>query len=315
MRFAVLGTGGVGGYFGGKLAKAGSDVWFIARGAHLEAMKKSGLQIHSTEGSWVVPAGKMTDRPAEIGGIDVVFFCVKSYDTESAARKLAPLVDDSTFIISLQNGIDNEEKIEAVLERGIVCGGVANIYSTITAPGVITESGGPRKLIFGPLQPWDEPALVRKDQLLKELLNAHISAEYTEEIRLALWKKFIFITAVGGLTALTRLTLGEILAANETRSLLRDAMDETEAVAHKSGIDVEKGFIDSVFDILKNFKNDTRSSLYHDLSHGKPLEIEALCGTVARLGRQLGVPTPIQSTIYASLLPYHQKHTTRRGET
>jgi len=308
MTFAIYGTGGVGGFFGGKLARNGSDVHFIARGSHLEAMKKSGLRIISTDGTWVVPPGKMTDEPREIGPVDVILFCVKSYDTETAARQLQPLIKESTIVISLQNGIDNEEKIEASINTGIVYGGVANIYSTIQSPGIISETGGPKKLIFGPLHPETPEIALLARNILSTMLDAKIVAEFSGNIRTALWKKFIFITGVGGLTALSRLTLGEILKTSETCALLEDAMKETAAVAHGLGISIEPSYIDSVFETLEKFNNETRSSLYYDLSHGKPMEIEALAGTVVRLARELGISTPIQDTIYSSLLPYHLKH-------
>ena len=308
MKFAIYGTGGVGGFFGGKLARGGSDVHFIARGNHLQAMKKSGLKIISTDGTWVVPPGKMTDEPREIGPVDVILFCVKSYDTETAARELQPLLKESTIVISLQNGIDNEEKIEASITTGIVYGGVANIYSIIQSPGIISEAGGPKKLIFGPLHPETPEIALRARNILSTMLDAQIVAEFSGNIRTALWKKFIFITGVGGLTALSRLTLGEILKTGETWALLKEAMKETASVALGLGMSIESSYIDSVFETLKKFSNDTRSSLFYDLSHGKPMEIEALAGTVVRLGRQLGISTPIQNTIYSALLPYHLKH-------
>lgn len=309
MKFVIFGTGGVGGYFGGKLARNQTDVWFLARGKHLEAMNASGLHINSTEGDWVIPPGKMTDDPHKIGRAHVVLFCVKSYDTEVASHQLQPLLDNNTMIISLQNGIDNEEKIKRIIPAGIVYGGVANIYSTVSAPGVISEAGGPKKLIFGPIYAEDAATAERARGVLRELLNANINAEYTHDIRTALWKKFIFITAVGGLTALTRLTLGEILELKETRDLLQKAMRETQSVALALGIPIEPSFVDSLFEILKKFDNNTRSSLHYDLTHGKPLEIEALSGTVVRYGTRLGISIPIQNTIYSSLLPYHLKHT------
>jgi 2-dehydropantoate 2-reductase len=153
MKFTIIGSGGVGGFFGAKLVKSGEDVWFIARGPHLDAMKRVGLQINSTEGNFRVPPGKMTDKLVESGPSDVILFCVKSYDTELAARQLEPILTTESTIISLQNGVNNEEKIQKNIKTGAVYGGVANIYSTITEPGVITETGGPKKIEFGPLRP------------------------------------------------------------------------------------------------------------------------------------------------------------------
>jgi 2-dehydropantoate 2-reductase len=305
MKFVIIGTGGVGGFFGGKLAKSGADVWFVARGAHLDAMRTAGLRIDSTEGNFVIPAGKITDNIAQVGFADVVLFCVKSYDTESAAKQLSPILTKNSIIISLQNGVDNEEKIEKITGTGTVYGGVAFIYSTLTAPGVVTETGGPKKIVFGDRNGRNGEVAKR---ILTIMMDAGINAELTDDIYTALWKKFIFITSVGGLTALTRLTLGEILAVPESRTLLADAMREVEAIAKAKGADIGHDMVATTFEILKNFDNSTRSSLYHDLTNNKPLEIEALSGRVVRYGDELGIPTPIHQTIYAALLPYHLKH-------
>ncbi len=311
MKFAVIGTGGVGGFFGGKLAKAGEDVWFVARGEHLEVMKSRGLRIHSTEGDFSIPPGSMTDDMNRIGSVDVVLFCVKSYDTESAAQQLGPLLSDNTIIISLQNGIDNEEKIQRHVTAGTVFGGLANIFSTIAAPGVVTETGGPRKIIFGPLTQ-SSGTDQQGEKILAVMLNAGINASFSNDIRSDMWKKFIFISAVGGITALTRLTLGDILVVDDTRTLLRGAMSECNAVALANGAHVNPEFVDALFEMMKTFDKNSRSSLYHDLAHGRPLEIDALSGMVVRHGEELGIPTPIHQTIYASLLPYHLKHVALR---
>ncbi len=308
MQFAVIGTGGVGGYFGGKLAKAGEDVWFLARGKHLEAMRANGLRINSPDGDWVVPAGKMTDNPEEIGAVDVILFCVKSYDTESAARQLASLLSENTIIICLQNGVDNEEKIQQTIPRGTVFGGVSYIYSTITAPGIITHTPGPTTIVFGEMTKRDDATSPQAEQILDTLTKAGISAVLTENIRTELWKKYVFISAVGGMTALTRLTLGEILAVNETKEMLGDAMRETEAAGRAKGVSLPPNFTDHVFVLLKNYDNNSRSSMYHDLAHHRPMEVEAFSGTVIRYGKEFNIPTPVHRAIYAALLPYHLKN-------
>lgn len=308
MKLAVLGAGGVGGYFGGRLARSGEDVWFIARGAHLEAMRRSGLRIDSFESGWVVPPGKMTDNAATVGTVDAVLFCVKSYDTESAARSLEPLLAHHTIIISLQNGIDNEEKIQRLIPRGIVFGGVAYIYANITTPGVITHTVGPTKIVFGPLAETGEEYLQRARLILEAMHRSSIDAELVNNIDIERWKKYIFIAAVGGMTALTRLTLGEILAVPEARALLADAMRETLAIAHARGIGLPHDFVDYIFEVLNRYDTNSRSSLYHDLVHGRRLEIEAFSGTIVSEGRRLGIPTPVHRAIYAALLPYHLKH-------
>lgn len=308
MNFSVIGAGGVGGYFGGKLARAGNDVWFVARGKHLAALQQKGLQVHSVEGDWIVPPGKFTDDPSAVGPVDVILFCVKSYDTESAAGNLVPQVHENTIIISLQNGVDNEEKIRRAIPRGHVFGGVSYIYATITAPGIVTHTVGPTKIVFGPLEKRDARLAQRAREILDTMTRAGITAELSEDIGKELWRKFIFIAAVGGMTALTRLTLGDILAVPATREMLADAMRETLAIARARRIDLSEGFVDEIFEILKKYDNSSRSSLYHDLLHQRRMEIEAFSGTIITYGKQLGIPTPVHRAMYAALLPYHLKH-------
>lgn len=307
MKFVVFGTGGVGGFFGGKLANAGEDVWFVARGKHLEEMQQSGLRVHSTEGDFTIPPGKMTNRPEEIGPADVILFCVKSYDTESAAQRLAPMLNKETIIISLQNGIDNEEKIQRTIPTGVVWGGVSYIYATVAAPGEIKETGGPKKIIFGPLTENDSSAQTGK-HILSATQRARINADFSPDILKEIWKKFIFIAAVGGLTASTRLTLGEILASTEHRQQLEDAMNETLNVAQARGISIGQAYNNLMFKRLKTFSDSSRSSMYYDLTHGKPLEIEAFSGTIIRYGDELGISTPVHRKIYETLFPFHLKH-------
>jgi 2-dehydropantoate 2-reductase len=242
---------------------------------------------------------------------DVVLVCVKSYDTESTAKLLAPVLHQNTVVISLQNGVDNEETIRRSIPGGRVFGGIAYVYATITRPGEVTESGGPRKLQFAPLPGGSEDDFAAARQIRDVCLRAGIDAEVPDDIQAALWKKFIFITGAAGLTALTRLTLGEILAVEPTRRLLLEAMRETEAVARARGVAIEPAFLDATFESLKKFDNATRSSLYYDLTHEKPMELEALAGTVVHYGEAAGVPTPIQRVIYSALLPYHLRHTQR----
>ena len=252
----------------------------------------------------------MTDNPAEIGVADVILFCVKSYDTESAAQQLVPMLSDETIIISLQNGVDNEEKIQRIIPRGGMFGGVSYIYSTITAPGVITHTVGPTKIVFGELEKRNGRIGERAKQILEAMVKANINATLTDDIQSEIWKKYIFIAAGGGMTALTRLTLGEILSTNESREMLIDAMRETDAIARAKGVNIPAGYVEQILEVLKKYDNNSRSSLYHDLVHDKPLEIEALSGTVVKHGKELNIPTPVHRAIYSGLLPYHLKHTT-----
>jgi 2-dehydropantoate 2-reductase len=305
MKICVIGTGGVGGYFGGKLAHAGEEVWFIARGQHLQAMQERGLHIKASDEEFTVPTGRMSGTIADAGVCDLILFCVKSYDTVEAARMMIPAVGDRTVVVSLQNGIDNEQVIGSLIPGGTVFGGIAYIYATLTAPGEITENGGPRKIVFGPLDPAPDP---RGNGILAVLRGAGITATLSDDMRTELWKKFVFIAAVGGLTALTRLTLGEILPVRATRELLQAAMDEAVAVGRAEGVPLDDTLVPGMFEILGKFDNRSRSSMYFDLANGRPLEIEAFSGTLRRLGRRHNIPTPVHDMLYATLLPHHLLH-------
>ncbi len=308
MRYVIMGAGGIGGYFGAKLAQAGEDVWFVARGKHLEAMQQHGLEIKSTSGDFTIPPGKMTDNVSEIGAADVVLFCVKAYDTESAAHQLSPLLRNDTVVLPLQNGIDNVEKIRKQLHQGEVCGGVAYISSRITAPGQITEVGGFQRIVFGPLGTAISPRAVGVQE---RFVRAGIKSQLQDDITKELWRKLIFIASMGSLTALSRLTHGEILESPRLLALTFDAMREIQSIAWKVGVDIEPVDEARVLDGLNRFSHDTRSSMYFDLISEKPMEIEALNGTVVRMGEQLSIPTPIHRVIYSALLPHHLKNIRR----
>jgi 2-dehydropantoate 2-reductase len=306
MRFVIMGTGGIGGFFGARLATAGEDVWFVARGKHLEAMKQHGLHVKSTAGDFTVPPGKMTDNLSDIGHADVVLFCVKTYDTESAAKQLSPLLRSDSLVLPLQNGVDNVDKIRNQIREGEVYGGVAYISSRITGPGQINEVGGFQRIVFGPL---GTPVSPQAREIQEIFLRAGIKSQLLDDSTKELWRKFIFIASMGSLTALSRLTHGEILDNPRLLSLMFDAMREIQSVAWKAGVEIEPVDEAKVLEGLKRFSHDTRSSMYFDLVAEKPMEIEALNGTVVRLGMQLGVATPIHRVIYSVLLPHHLKHT------
>lgn len=304
-----MGTGGIGAFFGAKLVTAGEDVWFVARGKHLDVMKEHGLKVKSTGGTFTIPPEKVTGNPASIGGADAVLFCVKAYDTEVAARQISPLLTDDSIVLSLQNGVDNVEKIRQNLHHGLAYAGAAYISVRITAPGEITESGGFQRIVFGPAS---GPVASRARDMHASLLRAGIKCDLHDNINKELWRKFIFIASMGALTALSRLTHGEILSNPRTLSLMFDAMREIQAIAWKLGVGVEPVDETKILEGLTRFDKDTRSSMYFDLVSGKPMEIEALNGTVVRFGEQLGIPTPIHRVIYASLLPHHLKHMQQR---
>jgi 2-dehydropantoate 2-reductase len=301
MRIAVMGTGGTGGYFGGLLARAGEEVTFIARGAHLKAIRKNGLAIKSVLAGDFTISAKATDNTHDIGPVDLVLFCVKAYDNAAAADQIRPLIGPETVVLSVQNGIDNEQQIGEVIGPEHIAGCVSYVSSTIESPGVIAQTGGPGKIVFGEMQGGTS---ARTEALQSTLENSGITAELHSDIQVALWQKFLGICGVNGITALTRLPLGEILACEETRNLMRGTMEEVEAVARASAAALPEGCVDQSMDLFSSMGASVRGSMYYDLAAGRRLELEVLNGTVVRLGGEHGIPPPINFAIYAALKPY-----------
>jgi 2-dehydropantoate 2-reductase len=301
MRIAVMGSGGTGGYFGGLLARAGEDVTFIARGAHLAALRTEGLTITSRlVGDFTVQV-QATDDPKIVGQVDLVLFAVKAYDTDIAAQAIRPLVGSGTTVLPLQNGIDAVERLAPVVSPEHVIGGVALITSNITGPGTIAQTGGPGKIIAG------EPAggeSLRIDRLLRTFEHAGISVQSHPEIRIAIWEKFVFICAFGGITALSRLPIGPILASPECRALFEGVMQEVLTVASAQGISLPAGTLERGLALAAGFEPWARGSLLHDLESGRRMELEALNGTVVRLARAHGLTVPFNFVVYAALQAY-----------
>lgn len=300
MRFGVMGTGGVGGYFGAMLARGGKEVAFIARGAHLAAMRKEGLRVESAApGDFIAREGALfTDSPAEAGPCGVILYCVKTTADADAIPALAPMVGAGSVIISLQNGVDSEERLAAAYGAERVMGGAAYIFTSIAAPGRIRQIGGPRRLIFG------EPAggtSGRGARILAEFREAEINAELSGDIRAELWTKFIFICAVGGMTALTRAPIGEIMAYEGARSMMREAMREAFLVGRARGVNLPDGADEERFRFLDKQNPASKGSLCHDLEAGRRLEIDALCGAVSRMGAEAGVKTPCNDFLFHAL--------------
>ncbi|MBI4573238.1 MAG: 2-dehydropantoate 2-reductase [candidate division NC10 bacterium] len=303
MRIAVMGSGGVGGYFGGRLAHVGEDVTFIARGAHLDAIRRSGLQVKSVAGDFHVHP-RATHDPAEVGPVDLVLFCVKAYDTEAAGSQIRPTVGPQTVVLCLLNGVDNEERLAGILGDERVMAGVVHILSTISAPGIISQTAGPRTIKFGEK---DGRVSDRARRILAVLTGAGIRAELSTQIQVDLWEKFLFICAQGGVTALGGLTIGEIRGCSETAAFYRGVMEEVAAVARAKGVALPRDAVDRALAFARGLQPGMRSSLAHDLSQGNRLEVETLAGSVVRYGRETGMPTPFNFAIYACLKPHHEK--------
>jgi 2-dehydropantoate 2-reductase len=303
MRIAVMGSGGIGGYFGGLLARAGEDVTFIARGAHLEAIQRNGLQVKSVAGDFHVRP-KAAHDPATVGRVDLILFCVKAYDTETAGRQIRPIVGPDTTVLCLLNGVDNEERLAAILGEKHVLAGVVHILSTISAPGVISQTAGPRRIKLGEM---DGRVTPRVQRIFEVFQAAGIVAEISPHILVDLWEKFLLICAQGGVTALAALSIGEILACPETAAFYRGVMEEVAAVGRAKGVPLSADVVDRAVAFARGLEPHMRSSLAHDLRQGNRLEVETLAGSVVRSGRELGVPTPLNGVIYACLKPHHEK--------
>jgi 2-dehydropantoate 2-reductase len=301
MRIAVVGAGGTGGYFGGLLARAGDDVTFIARGAHLEALRARGLTLESSlAGTFTVPV-QATDDPRGVGPVDLILFCVKTYDTDAAAASVRPLIQPETTLLSLQNGVDNEERIARLSGHPSGVGGVAYVVSAIKAPGLVAQTAGPGKIVLGELGGGES---ARTERLRDALQRAGIAAEVHPDIRAVLWQKFLFICAFSGVTALTRLPIGTVLADPATRALFRGTSEEVEAIARAIGIGLPDDCVEQALATASAVEPWGRGSLYGDLAGGRRLELEGLNGEVVRRGGELGIETPLNFAIYAALRPY-----------
>ena len=295
-----MGSGGVGGYFGAKLQRAGERVTLVARGPHHEAIRRSGLAIRSAVEGDTVVRPSVVERLEGVERADAVLFCVKSFDTDEAAARLWSILGSDTPVLSLQNGVDNEEKIDAQLGAGRAMGGVAQVFATIEAPGVIRHQAAGR-IIFGELDGSESP---RAEQLRDAFARAEIPVELSKGIRRALWEKYLLICAVGGTTAVTRETLGVVRDTPATWRLFRAIVEEVTAVARATGVDLPDDAVEQTMKFAATIPPGNRASLAQDLLQGRRLELEALHGYATRLGERLGVPTPAVFAVYAALAPH-----------
>lgn len=303
MRIAVMGAGGVGGYLGAKLARAGTEVAFIARGAHLEAMRARGLRISGAE-ELVVDEVTATDETAEIGAVDAVLFCVKLYDTDAAARLLPPLLHPETFVVTLQNGVESAERIGQVIGAGKTLAGAAYFPASIAAPGEIVFRGaiGGKPLLE--LGEAGAGASRRCERLAGLFTGAGISARVTGDSDAMLWEKFCWIAGVSGATTITRQDTGTLRADPDMRWLFEACVAECAAVGRARGVALDPDLESRLIELLDDNPARGKASQLVDLERGRPLELEGLSGAVHRLGREAGVRTPVTSTIYAALKPF-----------
>jgi 2-dehydropantoate 2-reductase len=301
MRIAVIGAGGVGGGFGAALAKAGGDVTFLARGAHLAAMKQDGLKVQGGRGETHIVPTKATDNPAEIGPVDIVLFCVKLWDVESAGERIKPLIGKGTAVIPLQNGIDSHERLLPIIGPEALMCGVAQISASITAPGVITQVGTFMRMIFGEL---DGKRSKRAEDLLALCLKAGFDATLSETILTDLWMKFILLATNASMTAATRQPIGKLRDDPDLRATFVASFRETYEVGRAKGIALPADAVERILDFVGHSPPTMKASMALDLDRGNRLELPWLSGKVVALGRELGVPTPTHSTLYAVLKPY-----------
>jgi 2-dehydropantoate 2-reductase len=301
MRIAVIGAGGVGGAFGAALAKAGSDVTFVARGAHLAAMRTRGLKVLGPRGDVHLSPVQATDEPAGIGPVDVVLFCVKLWDVESAGAAIRPLVGPGTAVIPLQNGVDASERLIPILGKDAVMGGVAQISATIAEPGVIKQIGTFMRLVFGEL---DGRPSARGATFLAQCQNAGFDATNSNEILTALWEKFVLLASNSSVVSLTRLPFGRLRDDPEVFALFEKGVAEVAAVGRARGVALSADLEARTLKTTRNLPPEMMPSMAVDLLRGNRLELPWLAGKVVALGRELGVPTPAYDIMYAALKPY-----------
>jgi 2-dehydropantoate 2-reductase len=304
MKIAVFGTGGVGGYYGGLLARDGHEVAFIARGDHLAAIRKNGLQVKSIHGDFTISPARATDVPADIGQVDLVLFCTKTYATEEAAREAKPLVGRATTVLSLQNGIDAAERIGAAVGMEHMLGGATWISVAIEAPGVIKQVSQFRRVVLGEL---DGKSTPRAKAIHKALLDTGITAELSANILKTLWTKFVFIAAASSFGSLTRLPIGDYRSVPETRSLMIALMREVEALGRARGIALDANVVEQSLAFVDSAGPSIKASMQLDVEAGRRSEIESMIGVIGRLGREASLLTPVADMVYAALLPIELK--------
>jgi 2-dehydropantoate 2-reductase len=300
MRIAVLGSGGVGGYFGGRLAETGADVTFIARGAHLAALRQRGLRIESPQGDHQVARVQATDDPAAVGPVDIVFFTVKLYDTEAATQMLPPLIGPGTLVVPFQNGVDSIEALTRAVGREHVAGGTAYVAAVIAEPGVIRHTAM-GSIIFGPLDGGRPPLL---EQLREACDHAGFGATVSDRIIVDIWTKFVRLTVFSGMTAVTRCPIGPLREDPHLAAMMRAALKESIAVARANNVLLPEHVFEDIDKAMGTLPSNARSSMLEDLERGRPLELPWLSGTVVRIGRELGVDTPVHHFITSVLAPH-----------
>jgi len=309
MKILVVGAGGLGGYFGGLLAKTGEDVWFVARGRHLEALRKHGLTVHSVHGDFAVQVNA-TDRPEDARGAELILLCVKTYDTEAAMAGLAPAAGKGSIILPLQNGVESADKVGGMFGYDRVLGGLAYLESFVAAPGVIEQRSQIRRIEFGELNGAETD---RAREVREVLTRADIDCRLRPDIARALWEKLAWIAAGSGMTALARSPIGEVLAFPPTREMFVSAAGEVGTVAEALGIRLDPGIADRTLKFALSLSPTLKTSMQRDVERGGRLEVDALNGAVVRIGARLSVHTPVNGFVYDVLKLEDEKNRLRRA--
>jgi 2-dehydropantoate 2-reductase len=301
MKIGIFGAGGVGGYFGGRLAQAGEEVVFIARGGHLRAIQQNGLRVESILGDFFIQPAQASDDPVDFGTVDLVILGVKAWQVHEAAEAMKPLIGAQTVVLSLQNGVDAPSQLAAALGREHILGGLCRISVLIAAPGVIRHVAIPPMIAFGEL---DARPSARVESLRQVFARCQgLTVNVPPDINVALWEKFMFIVSVSGLGAATRQPMGVFRSLPETRRLLLVALEEVASVARAKGILLADDAVSRTLAIIDGLPPATLASMQNDIMNGRPSELESQIGAVVRMGREAGVPTPVNEFLYAILLP------------
>lgn len=304
-RIAVIGVGGVGGYFGGRLAQAGADVIFIARGATLDALRTRGLRVDSIAGDFHLDRVQATDDPSSIGSVDAVIIAVKTWQVPEVAEQIRPLIGPESFAVPFENGMDAPTQLAAVLGETHVLGGLCGIVAFIAAPGHIRHIGADPTCMFGEL---DNRRSARAERLLDAFSRATgVHAEIPPDIHRSMWTKFLFIAPMSALGAATRVPVGVWRSMPETRALAEAATREVLALAHARGVALAPDAVERTMARFDGLPPESTSSLQRDVMDGKPSELDAQLGAVVRMGRELGVPTPVHEALYSTLLPQEER--------
>lgn len=304
MNIVIYGTGGVGGYFGVRLAEAGNNVTFIARGKHLEAIQQNGLQLKSYLGDFLVKPAKATDNIAEVSDIDLILICVKTWQLKEVAEKIKTVLKENTVVISLLNGIENTEILCSIIEQKHVLSGLCKVVSKVEDYGIIHHMSYTPTIVFGEINNVKTKRALRIEQVFK---NAKIKTILAANIQTEIWTKFLFISTISGIGALTRATLGEMITIPEIKNLMYAIAEEINAVAKAKGVHLQSDIIEKQFEIIENQPYNATSSLQRDVLEGKRSEIEAQNGTIVKMGKELGIQTPVNEFVYYCLLPQEKK--------